>query len=201
MRKIFQVVKIYKSSNFLDMTSNFLLFNLTSKVCLQKRFLNPIRNLHSIRKNRPNGFFKFYNLQSVHRQFSLKTRQFKNSKLGSLNLKKTLAGSLLFGSGILGAVYNSEKIYNGEISSLNFSDLVKSILSFFVQYAECEEKRKDNDITVKKNRTALYEETLGNSNEGNGQKKEPNFDWNEFFKLIYQEKYYFLAAVAVNQTF
>ena len=41
------------------------------------------------------------------------------------------------------------------------------------------------------------EETIGNDNDA---KKEPNFDWNEFFKLIYQEKYYFLAAVVVIYT-
>jgi hypothetical protein len=179
------------------MASTFFLFNLASKsiarnLCQRKNSFTPTRNFHSIPKNRLKAFFKLN--QNVHRQLSTKTRQLKNLKIRPLNFKKNLAGSFLIGSGVFVAVYDSEKLCSEEISKKNLSELIKSLLGFFVQFAECEEKLKENDFAVKKNRTALYEETIGNDNDA---KKEPNFDWNEFFKLIYQEKYYFLAAVVV----
>lgn len=183
------------------MASTFFLFNLASKsiarsLSQQKNSFTPTtRNFHSISKNRLKAFFKLN--QNVHRQLSTKTRQFKNLKIRPLNFKKNLAGSFLIGSGVFAAFYNSEKLYSEEISKKNLSELIKSLLGLFVQFAECEEKLKENDISIKKNRTALYEETIGNDNDA---KKEPNFDWNEFFKLIYQEKYYFLAAVVVIYT-
>lgn len=48
---------------------------------------------------------------------------------------------------------------------------------------------------VKQNRTAFYEETIGLDEKN---KKREIFDWGEFFKLIWKEKFYFLSAVIVN---
>nr|QNH67936.1 ATP-binding cassette transporter subfamily B member 8 [Brachionus plicatilis] len=49
------------------------------------------------------------------------------------------------------------------------------------------------DSEIKQNRTAFYEQTIGLDK---NKKKKENFDWVELFKLIWKEKFYFLAAVA-----
>jgi hypothetical protein len=71
---------------------------------------------------------------------------------------------------------------NYTFKSLNFND----ILSLFLQRVECE--------AVKQNRTVHFDKTVNNNKNENTE----NFDWNEFFKLIYKEKWYFLGAIAVS---
>lgn len=80
--------------------------------------------------------------------------------------------------------------YNRELEYLKqkiqeFLDCFKG--SFIV---ECEEK-------VKQNRTAHYEETIGTDTIKRKSKQE-SFDWTEFLKLVWKEKFYFLTAVAVS---
>jgi hypothetical protein len=61
---------------------------------------------------------------------------------------------------------------------------------------DCEERKDDEE---KKNRTASYEQTIGEDKKAtDGFKEEAPFDWNEFFKLLYKEKYYFLFACIVS---
>lgn len=51
------------------------------------------------------------------------------------------------------------------------------------------------DSELKQNRTAFYEETI--NFDTNGKQKE-KFEWIEFFKLIWKEKFYLLTAIVVR---
>jgi hypothetical protein len=81
---------------------------------------------------------------------------------------------------------------------------LNNLLGFLVKSARCEEQSGK-----KRNRTAFYEKTLGKEKEngtselGSEDKSEEKtkFDWKEFGKLIWDQKFYFLAAIAVSIAF
>lgn len=87
--------------------------------------------------------------------------------------------------------------------------LKEGLLGLLFTQAFCE-KEPDSGAKKKGKRTAHYEETLGSSKDdqqSDAQEKtkkkkskddSASFDYGEFFKLIYNEKFYFLAAVAVS---
>ena len=81
--------------------------------------------------------------------------------------------------------------------------LVEWIMSKLIRVADCEVATKASG----RNRTAHYEKTIGGEAAGDSnseaetspkKKDEAAFDWREFMRLIYQEKFYFLAAIAVS---
>jgi len=83
----------------------------------------------------------------------------------------------------------------------NLSQYLNTLLDALFKTARCEEQS-----SKKRNRTAFYEKTLGTEKEhannelGSDDKYEEKtkFDWKEFGKLIWDQKFYFLAAIAVS---
>lgn len=96
-------------------------------------------------------------------------------------VKYVIGGTALVGGGGFACInYDLKSCYE------QLLDLIRA--KFVVQ---CEEF-----ATKKTNRTAHYEETLAGSEILSS--KNDSFDWAEFFRLIYQEKWYFLAATIVR---
>lgn len=129
-----------------------------------------------IRLNLKTSILKGVKIRKFHHQ----TSKFAGLKSCS---KYVLSGSILVGGGLLcvklGADYDLK---------LSVNKLIDSILGRFV--VDCE------NLTGKRNRTAHYEETVAGSELLAN--KSDSFDWAEFFRLIYQEKWYFLAATIVS---
>lgn len=97
-------------------------------------------------------------------------------------VKYLIGGTALVGSGGFACI-------NYDLKSC-YEQLLDLIRAKFVVH--CEESAN----TKKTNRTAHYEETLAGSEILSS--KNDSFDWAEFFRLIYQEKWYFLAATIVR---
>jgi hypothetical protein len=119
-------------------------------------------------------------------RYSLKKYQTIQSKikLSKINNIKTVStiGIISFAS----ICYWKDKDFIRIISDFDLNYFLKSFASLFVLKAECEVKKKHLRIDD-------YEKTI-KSNE----KKDEKFDWNEFLKLIYEEKLYFFAAIIVS---
>ena len=186
------------------MSNTYLLFNLASKSINKTAYLkkqsslNQLRNLHQSCTRKPANLSKLNSQHvNVNRHFSFKARQLNSLTGRWSNLKKLFAGScMLVGGGTIAYTKFDANKFKDTFNSETLGELLKLILGNFVQFADCEEKPKEQNDTAKKNRTAQYEETLGNDAGSN--KADPLFDWHEFLKLIYQEKFYFLAAVVVS---
>lgn len=137
---------------------------------------------------------------------ALQIRSFHN-KTTKNGLKKSTSylkyvyggGALVIASGGGGLAFAKLVAVDGQPYNLKarFNELFETVFSRF--FAEC----KQQEVVPKKNRTAHYEETLGGS-EILVQKSNANnetFDWAEFFRLVYKEKWYFLAAAIVSLRF
>ena len=143
-------------------------------------------------------------------------RSFARSLIPSVKISSKFSfgrwTALAGGLGIFGLGYISFKSGGGvDESSLPpealelLNSLKEGILGLLFTQAHCE-KEPEAGAKKKGKRTAHYEETLGtrqDDQEAEKTKKKPNddsasFDYAEFFKLIYAEKFYFLAAVAVS---
>ncbi|CAF0785116.1 unnamed protein product [Brachionus calyciflorus] len=92
----------------------------------------------------------------------------------------------LFAGSSLGYLAWENYNYNNHIDHLKklIEEFLSCIKGSFI--VECE---------AKQNRTAHYEETIETDSKKN-KKNNDSFDWPEFFRLIWKEKFYFLAAVA-----
>ena len=127
-------------------------------------------------------------IRPIVRQYSFKPARLQgNKKLANILFKSSICLGVSGGSCYL---FNS--LYPEHSSRESFVQLCKAALGLFIKFAECE--------TVAKNRrTDHYENTIGNKNEGGakGSQAEATFDWKQFLTLLYKEKMYFLAAVAV----
>lgn len=78
------------------------------------------------------------------------------------------------------------KRFDGLIDKINvFLNCIRNGL-----VANCESETKQN-------RTAFYEETINFDTNG---KKTEKFEWIEFLKLIWKEKFYFLTAIVVRKS-
>lgn len=123
------------------------------------------------------------------------------------------------GLGLTAAAFGYAKLKKGELDESSLPpealELLKSLkeglLGLLFTQAHCEkDPTQDAAVKTKGKRTAHYEETLGTEKEdkepGSEEKTKKKkqkaddaaFDYGEFFKLIYNEKFYFLAAVAVS---
>jgi hypothetical protein len=164
------------------MSNVLLAFNLLGK-CNKSIFSNQIRSIHFFKSN----LFTVKNFRSFNnsnaRGFSTKIKNAKKLKLlFTSSLLATTAG---------GIIYNSDSFssdWKNRLDKAFFKDLIVKFFSKFIKTAECE---------TKKNRTTDYEKTLGKDETKKNNKDDPPFDWGEFFRLVYQEKWYFLAAIAV----
>ena len=125
---------------------------------------------------------------SIRRSHSLHVKYFGQIK--PLFQHKILFGSTTIGIGLVGFSYfNKPNLFNNHSSLKEYlNNFFKSLLGHFVRFAECESGKKN------KRRTDDYEKTTNKPVANN----EEIFDWNEFFRLIYTEKYYFILAVAVS---
>nr|APD26531.1 ATP-binding cassette transporter subfamily B member 8 protein [Brachionus koreanus] len=115
--------------------------------------------------------------------FSLKNK----TRLTALNSikKKAVIGlsGLVVSSGIGYIGWNEfDKYHHIEFLKKKIKEFLDLIQNSFI--VQC-------DSNVKQNRTAFYEETIGL--DAKNKKKEP-FDWIEFLKLVWNEKFYFFAA-------
>ena len=149
--------------------------------------LRSLRLFHKSTKIKINSLIKF-NKQPY------KQIKFFNLKKQSLKSKSLFGGCLLsIGFGIH---YNvNTNIFQIDLKN-KISEILQSCLRIFFKIVDCEERRDDEE---KKNRTASYEQTIGDDKKASGGlKEEAPFDWNEFFKLLYKEKYYFLFACIVS---
>jgi hypothetical protein len=119
-------------------------------------------------------------------RYSLKEYQNIQSKIKlskTNNIKKFSAFGIISFASIC---YWKEQDFFRIISDFDLHYFLKSFASLFVLKGECEVKKKHLRIDD-------YEKTII-SNE----KKDEKFDWNEFLKLIYEEKLYFFAAIIVS---
>ena len=84
--------------------------------------------------------------------------------------------------------------YIGSISyekyQYEFQNILKSFISFFI--ANCKDDSNRN------NRTKHYEKSVGISEDKKASENNDEFDWGQFFKLVWKEKTYFLLAVFVS---
>lgn len=128
------------------------------------------------------GKHSIKNLLNILRNSIIKTHAFKTTIKLQISKPKLLIGTTL--SGV--SYYNKDNL--ARLKDLQFSDLFKSVLGLFIKFAECEAK--------KKRRTDSYEKTI--NTKGDKIKDEEVFDWKEFFRMIYDEKFYFLAAIIVS---
>lgn len=84
---------------------------------------------------------------------------------------------------------------------INLSQYLNKLLDLLFKRAFCEEQSNK-----KRNRTAFYEKTLGTEKQNapgelgseDQSEEKAKFDWKEFGKLIWDQKFYFLAAIAVS---
>lgn len=138
--------------------------------------------------------FRKAGLKSV---FKNPIRKFHSSKIPSnLNLKSqaTSIKYLLTGGSILGGLgfgYQALSKKN-EIEYLKekLKELLEYLAGNLIVYCEAKPSSKQN-------RTAHYEETIRTEGKKGKKEKSDSFDWIEFLKLIYKEKFYFLAAIVV----
>lgn len=152
---------------------------------------NSFRQTHSLSRN----FLKLNPLNKTPKKPNHHIR-FYMTRIN--NFKKVNSNGILYksliGFGFVGcAVYFSKSSkFNDLKEYLNNEDptsFIKSILEFFfIKYAECEVEKRHR-------RTDHYEKTVS-LKKTKDKNKDPAFDWHEFFRLIYKEKFYFLAAVA-----
>lgn len=115
--------------------------------------------------------------------------QFKVSL--KLSKPKLLLGSSV-GIGLTGlCYYNRENIL--KLDELDLKNLFKSLCGLFITFAECEAKTKQ-----KRRRTDHYEKSVDSKENIERSQDEEKFDWKEFLKLIYDEKFLFILAIIVN---
>nr|QUF59443.1 ATP-binding cassette transporter Abcb8 [Brachionus angularis] len=113
--------------------------------------------------------------------------QIRNFKTYKPSLKPQKHQYLLTGTTLLsgfGLVAYNNDLENLKQKLKEYLDILKSRF------------RAEFEAKAKQNRTAHYEETIGLEKKSKKSKKEDSFDWYEFFKLLYKEKFYFLGAVA-----
>jgi hypothetical protein len=103
---------------------------------------------------------------------------------------KTLFGSTTIGVGLVGFGYFNKMNLFSDHHNLKeyFNNFIKLLMENFFRTAKCESEKKN------KRRTEDYEKTTNKS----ASSGEEIFDWKEFFRLIYTEKYYFILAVVVS---
>ena len=134
---------------------------------------------------------------------------FSTSTSNRLGAKKSmlLSGSILLVVPV--SIYELKR-RNFDFDSFDISWFKSKFLNYFTAYCE-----------AKANRTAHYEKTIGGDDDEDDDEEEEDakkkktkekktkkakedasaFDFKEFFWLLYDEKFYFLAAVAVSFSF
>jgi hypothetical protein len=124
------------------------------------------------------------------RSFASNVNQVQKRSLSPLF--KTLIGTGLIASGAVYIARENVKLEDLDNIQVLSSCILKSILGYFVSFAKCD------DSGTKHRRTDHFEKILSSQKDQVNKNKDPDFDWNEFFKLIWKEKFYMLAAVAVS---
>jgi hypothetical protein len=148
--------------------------------------INKTNTLSFLTKNA--NFLKQFHTTSggLKRSFGLKDRS-------SLLLKSSIG----LGTVTLGTAYYLSSSSKGDslFNSGHLEGLFKAIQSLFFKYAECEVEKQRN-----RRRTDHYEKTVSSKepSDENSKNKEPAFDWHLFWQMIYKEKLYFIAAIAVS---
>ncbi len=130
------------------------------------------------------------NLKKIHGTFGLKDFLcFKNSNI-------LFKSSVSLGSLALGAAYYQCYCKKNVLFDCNILEgFIKALQELGLKYANCE---------VKKNRrTDHYEKTvlIKELKDEKSTKKNLAFDWHLFWQIIYKEKFYFIAAIAVSFNF
>lgn len=123
------------------------------------------------------------------RSFGSKANHVQKSNLVTPLFKSLIGTGLVVG----GTVYIAKE--NIKLQDyLKDTDILNTVLGFFISFAKCD------DSGTKHRRTDHYEKTISSDNnkDAANKKKDPEFDWKEFFQLIWKEKFYMLAAVAVG---
>lgn len=164
------------------MANSLVLLNLIGRSNIRKLLLNNVKS-----STDRSCTSKLRLGHQLSRSFQSQVRQHLKTIKGS-HTKKT---QLLFGGGsclLVGLGYVSAVNFDSQSVIAKIKDLCLTLLQRF--FAHCEENKPQ------KNRTAHYEDTIGGKKKS---KKADSFDWAEFFRLIYAEKWYFLLAVAVNK--
>ena len=147
--------------------------------------------LKAVRFNKLNCFNSVstqHLIRPIVRRYSFNpTRLHGNKKLTNILFKSSICLGVSGGS-----FYLLNRLYPEYSSRESLAQLCKAALGLFIKFAECE-------TLVKNRRTDHYENTIGSKNEvkAKGSPTEAAFDWKQFLTLLYKEKMYFLAAVAV----
>jgi hypothetical protein len=113
-------------------------------------------------------------------QNSFVQKVFKNKPF----IKKSFLLSGIFTTSCYIGVKSYEKYQN------EFQNILKSFFSFFI--ANCQDDSNRN------NRTKHYEKSVGIAEDKKDSDSNDEFDWGQFFKLVWKEKSYFILAVFVS---
>lgn len=148
-----------------------------------------LKNFHTLTRNqiKPRDVKSVKNIGHI-RSFSSQLNNLQKSKLPGVLLKSSL------GFGFVGTVYycqNNIKYNLADLKDIFNSDNFKVLIGYFIKFAECDVERNHR-------RTDHYVKTVGLTDKNAKRKNEPAFDWYEFFRMIWKEKFYFFAAVAVS---
>lgn len=122
------------------------------------------------------------------KQFSHYQKSLFSKTLFKLGKPQTVKNCLLF-TGLGTSCYVGAQSFDS-CYQIEFANIFKSFVSRFI--ANCKEDPNKNS------RTKHYEKSVGKSEKNSVQEKNDDFDWTQFFKLLWKEKSYFLLAVCVS---
>lgn len=117
-------------------------------------------------------------------------RQFHHHRIvvRKVFVSRSRTAAVLIGAGALVAGCATHLNAHYDLKWPSLQSILTTLLSRFE--VQCEQ------ASARKNRTAHYEETVVGSEILKS--KEDSFDWAEFLRLVFKEKWYFIAATIVN---
>ena len=174
MSGLMQAIKLAKLDRLLIKQGSLNKLQALSKVSIKPKNSKSMKNIGSIRT------------------FSSQINNLQKSKLPRVFMGSSLS------IGLVGGAYYFQNDIRYNLSDLkdifksdNLSNLFKAFIGLFIKFAECEVERNHR-------RTDHYEKTIVLKDKSKKKKDEPAFDWYEFFQMIWKEKFYFFAAIAVS---